>query len=721
MENSKNGGYLIERMLERLVNSDAENTFVDPFGEYENAFIKETVAFMDEIPGGFLIYRADGDEEIIYANKALLNIFRCKTLREFKNHTGNSFKGIVYPLDLDYVEKSIVEQIAVSKDAMDYVEYRIRRTDGEIRWVDDYGHFIRTKSAGDVFYVFISDITEEKKRRAEETAALVNEKERTFKNIIEEYDKERKLINQEHLRRLEVIEGLSANYESILYIDLDSDKVLPYRMSERIESYFSNGCNTLAYKKFVKNYVKSWVYDDDKKAVLNALEPQKIKRELAKSKTYYVNYRVLLNGKAVHMQLRVVNVGGEKHISQAVVGTRNIEEEMERDRRQTQALEKALAEAELAGKARDTFLSNMSHDMRTLLNAVLGYAALAKNGASGQTSEYLDKIEISGKQLLDLIEKVLVVSQTGSGRAALSNERCSLKEILTEVYDTAHFKAEKKNITVELNADNVLHSELVCDKDKLKQILTYISGNAVKYTQNGGKVQINVYETPSARDGFADFLFEIADNGVGIDESALKRIFQPFERERDTTSSGVFGAGLGLTIAKRFVDAMGGTITVSSKLGKGSVFTVKLCLETDRSSHEKADAEFAVCGQKILLVDDNIINLEIETEILEEQGFVIDTAADGREAVNKLQNSAQGEYSFVLMDIKMPVLDGLGAAKLIRSLPDRSKAEIPIIALSANAFESDKRLSLESGMNAHLAKPLDVQILLQTLARIFAN
>lgn len=218
----------------------------------------ESIRFMEEMPGGFLIYHADGDEQIIYANKALLRIFQCDTLKEFRELTHNSFKGIVHPGDLEEVEQSIIEQVNASQYDLDYVEYRIIRKDGEVRWAEDYGHFIHSDSVGDIFYVFITDATDKKKKHMEERASLINEreqKEKKLQNVIEKYDKEIKLINREHLRRLEVIEGLSINYESILYADMDSDKIMPYRLSSRNKLQFGNKLQVRSFLWYVSDYI----------------------------------------------------------------------------------------------------------------------------------------------------------------------------------------------------------------------------------------------------------------------------------------------------------------------------------------------------------------------------------------------------------------------------------------------------------------------------------
>ena len=270
MSNGKSEGNLIERMLSilSLYESDAFHDEAEsPAAVRNSEMAKQIQAFIDEIPGGFLIYRAGADEQIIYANKALIKIFKCNNLAEFRKLTGNSFKGMVHPDDLDTVEKSIAEQIASSRDNLDYVEYRITDKNGVVRWVEDYGHFVHTETAGNVYYVFIGDATEKITRRMSETAALLNEKlekEKKLKNIIKEYDKERKLITQEHLQRLEVIEGLSVNYDSILYADLNENMVLPYRLSTRLERQFEKKLQVREFNWFVSDYVNVWVHPEDR-------------------------------------------------------------------------------------------------------------------------------------------------------------------------------------------------------------------------------------------------------------------------------------------------------------------------------------------------------------------------------------------------------------------------------------------------------------------------
>lgn len=731
---------LIEHMLMLLNNTNEESNDANLLPENHKRpgifsssnqttmeSIYAIIGFMDEMPGGLLIYRADGDEQIIYANRALLRIFQCDTMMEFQKLTGNSFRGVVHPDDLEAVELSVAEQIANSQHDLDYVEYRIIRKDGQIRWVEDYGHFIQTKSVGNVFYVFITDATDKRNQRLEEKSVLINEreeKEAKLQNLIEEYDQERKINNQEQLRRLEVIEGLSINYASILYVDLDTDNVLPYRLSVRTEQQFSTEFKSHKFSQYAADYVNYWVHPEDRELVAKVTNADYIRDKLSSSKTFYINYRILNGETPQYLQLRVVNVGSGKTVSQIVMGYRSVDEEILREREQQEVLERALKNAKLANNAKNTFLSNMSHDMRTPMNAIFGYTALARQhiNETDTALSYIDKIDASGKQLLELIEKVLEISWMESKDSRLSESECNLHDILQDLQKTLIPQAEHKDITLTVNTDDVKHSDVYGDKEKIRHFLLYLSNNAIKYTPNGGEININVTEIEQPSNDCSKYRFIVHDTGIGISKEFLEHIFEPFEREQNTTYSGVFGTGLGLTIAKHIIEMMGGTITVDSVIGIGSTFTVTLQLRLQADPYIPAgsvDLMLAqLTGKKILLVDDNEINLEIETEILQDFGFHIETATDGSMAIEKLKASQPGEFAFILMDIQMPVMDGRQATRYIRRLDQPQHASIPIIALSANAFESDKYLSIESGMNAHLTKPVDIPLLLETIANV---
>lgn len=691
----------------------------------------EIIKFMDEMPGGFLIYYAEQDEKIIYANKALLRLFQCNTFQELQELTGNSFRGIVHPEDYDSVEVSIWEQISASQYDFDYVEYRIIRKDGTIGWVEDYGHFIENDSAGGIFYVFIGDATEKHHRQQTEWNALLNaqkQESEKLQNIINEYHEEKMLINQEHLRRLEVIEGLSVNYDTILYTDLDTNKILPYRLSNRIIHLFHDEYKPCEFLWFISDYVNTWVYPDDRQRVLSAVSPDYIREKLSDNKTYYINYRISAENAIQFLQLRIVNVGNQDHISQIVIGCRRMDDEILREMEQKQILEDALNRASVAIVAKNTFLSNMSHDMRTPLNAILGFTTLAKANSNDQqlTRHYLDRIEESGHQLLEQIENVLEIAWTESSDVLLAETKCNLVDIAQEIYDSLQPKAVDKNIVFTLDCSELKNPDVYSDPDKLRQLLKYLTGNAIKYTKNDGKVNLSIKECESEEVSGEHSRYQVVvrDNGIGISEDFLEHIFEPFKREKNTTHSQVFGVGLGLTIAKTIANRMGGDIEVDSTVGKGSTFTATLRLRTQSDSdsvtnNDQTDNRYVdLPGKRILLVEDNEINLEIESDILQGVGFLIETASDGSVAVDKLKHTSPGYFSLVLMDIQMPVMNGYEASKAIRKLTDPALSQIPIIALSANAFESDKQLSLESGMNEHLTKPIDIPLLLNTISHI---
>ncbi len=405
------------------------------------------------------------------------------------------------------------------------------------------------------------------------------------------------------------------------------------------------------------------------------------------------------------------------------MGYRRVDDEVQREMEQKELLEDALKNANLAITAKNTFLSNMSHDIRTPLNAIFGFTALAGRHLNDPDaiSYYLDKINDSSRQLLDLIDKVLELAWSDADDFRIADTECCLPDIMQNVKRALKAQADEKQISFTSDFSSLTHCDIYSDPDKLEKLLLYLAHNAIKYTQNGGWVKITASELKNLPNDYAIYQIVVEDNGIGISKEFISRIYKPFEREKNTTFSGVLGTGLGLTIAKNITEAMGGTIEAQSTLGAGSRFTVTLRLRTH--NHPSADSMSMddiltrLSGQKILLVEDNEINLEIETALLEGMGFQVDTAVDGQIAVEIMEKSSPGEYALILMDIQMPVMNGHQAARAIRSFKNEALSRVPIIALSADAFESDRRKSIESGMDAHLPKPIDVPVLLETMAK----
>ena len=657
--------------------------------------------FVDEMPGGFFIYHAYGGEELIYANKSMLRIFDCDTMAQFRELTGNSFRGIVHPEDLEAVEESIWRQIRDSQYDLDYVEYRIITRRGEIRWVDDYGHFIHSETAGDVFYVFAGDSTERKRlqREAESQAA------------------------EERRQYMDLLEGLSIGYESILYVDLEQDRVQAYRLNDRTRKQFAKELEVRRYSEFAPDYVSTWVHPEDREYVARSTASDDIRRQLAADRTFYVNFRVVKDGSTRYVQLRIVNVGESGSVSKIVMGYQNMDAEIVREIERQQLLKNALESANTAIVAKNAFLANMSHDVRTPMNAIMGFTDLARKHCQdgGKLKYYLDRIEAAGDQLLSLLNGVLEISKIESGNLHIENARCSLTETLQEVRTRAMSRAGAKNITLTLDLSGMEHDIVYSDGAKIGHILSRIVSNGVKYTKENGQVSVFVREERADCADCAMYHFIVQDNGIGIAEDMLARIFQPFEREKNTTQSGVHGTGLGLTIAKSIAEAMGGTVEVVSEVGKGSTFTVtlRLCLRDTQkgiSSAKKKKPAPTEGKKRVLIVEDTEINLEIETELLRDAGYLVDVAADGSVAVEKVRNSQPGYYDLILMDIQMPIMDGYRATEEICSLGDPVLSNIPIVALSANAFDEDKKKSRESGMNAHMEKPIDTPRLMNVIS-----
>ena len=391
-------------------------------------------------------------------------------------------------------------------------------------------------------------------------------------------------------------------------------------------------------------------------------------------------------------------------------------------------LEIALKKAEDASLAKTQFLNNMSHDIRTPMNVILGYAQLMENELKGkglpETLEHLEKLQQSGNLLLSIINNVLDMARIESGRIELDENYGQIEEVLQNLFVVFDEKARKKNIALHYKM-NVEHGHVLTDITKVKEILVNILSNAIKYTPTGGSVMVNIDELPCDESGYMIARIRVSDTGIGMSQDYLKKIFEAFTREQNTTKSKIAGTGLGMSIVKKYVDLLGGTINVESELGKGSTFTVTL-------KHKIADESYYVKkymeepgtgseileGRNILLAEDNDLNAEIAEAILESAGLKIERVEDGIQCVNRIEKMPADTYDMILMDIQMPKMDGYKATQAIRNLPDKDKACIPIIAMTANAFEEDKRNAFAAGMNGHIAKPIQVDKLLSILSEV---
>lgn len=419
--------------------------------------------------------------------------------------------------------------------------------------------------------------------------------------------------------------------------------------------------------------------------------------------------------------------------------------------RENLALEEALETARAASEAKSAFLSNMSHDIRTPMNAIIGFTGLAKNEEDPvAVRSYLDKIEHSGRHLLDLINDVLEMSRIESGKMELHETPGDLLMILNEVHELFELQMEEKGIKYTVEPVNLQNRYVFFDEARLMRVMLNLISNACKFTPEGGEVTVTLEQEqpaaspdnvqadaePAERRDAAFYRIRVRDNGIGMDPGFADHVFEAFERERSSTVSGIQGTGLGMAITKKILDLMGGAITVDTAPGCGTTFTVRLRLRTAAHQGQEMDQQntagepgesAALCpqgltegfaGVRVLVVDDMEVNREIACLLLEQMGFVCETAVNGKEAVNLVAASAHCTYRCILMDIQMPEMDGYAATRAIRAMQAPYPARIPVIAMSANAFTEDVRASAEAGMNAHIAKPIDLAALQKTLEEV---
>ena len=390
-------------------------------------------------------------------------------------------------------------------------------------------------------------------------------------------------------------------------------------------------------------------------------------------------------------------------------------------------LNHAIKQAETANLSKRNFLFNMSHDIRTPMNAIIGFANLAKRDINDKekVASHLEKITISGQHLLALINDVLDMSRIESGKVTIEAIPVNVMEQMNLVSDVLRSDMDAKQLTFASKTE-VTDLYVYADALHVNRVLMNIFANAVKFTPEGGTVTFILRERPSTRDGYAFYDFIISDTGIGMSEEFKAHIFEQFARERSSTVSRTQGTGLGMSIAQSLTQLMGGNIAVESELGKGTTFTVTFEFELTTKdvvlgsiAEEAVEADVEdLTGKRVLLVEDNELNTEIALAILETAGFVVETAADGSEAVALVKEKDAGYYDLILMDIQMPIMNGYEATRAIRSLEDAEKASVPIIAMTANAFEEDKKNAYAAGMDAHITKPIDVKALLQTMSDV---
>ncbi len=779
---------------------------------------------------GVICHTLDG-KQILSINRAALKILGYPSQEKLEEKGFHMIADSVMEEDKEKL-RNCIGQLNKEGDNIS-VEYRVKHEDGEILHV--MGNIKLLKENGELFYQrFLLDCTAQK---------------------LQEKKKER--------RQMELIHALGIDYNLICFFDLDTGMGNAIRIhdigSHMLASIFEG---EISIQESMELYIKQCVYEEDRKMLLEASNREKIKKELEEKGQYYVNYRTFWNNKMEYFQMKAVRAGEWHENHGIVLGFRSVDEEIRNEMEQKSLLEDALLQANRASKAKSVFLSNMSHDIRTPMNAIVGFTALAVTHIDNkeQVEEYLKKIMTSGNHLLSLINDVLDMSHIESGKMHLEEKQCSLPDILHGLRNIVQADIHAKRLDFYIDAVDVINEEIYCDRLRLNQVLLNLLSNSIKYTGAGGIVSMRIAEKMGAPDGYANYEFCIKDNGIGMSEEFVSHIFEPFEREESTTNSGIQGTGLGMAITKNIVNMMNGTIEVKSEQGVGTEFIVSFTFRICTKEREPQDipelkncralvvdddfntcdsvsymlqqiglrAEWTMSGKeavlrtrqavmrkdnycvyiidwllpdmngvevtrrirkemgedvpiivltaydwedieeeakeagvtafcskplflselrnclrsivdkededkkekdketikrhkgRILLAEDVELNQEIATAILGDAGFQTEVAENGKIAVEMLEKSRPGYYQLILMDVQMPIMNGYEAAKKIRKLGNRRLSSIPIIAMTANAFEEDKQEALKCGMNGHIAKPIDIENLFSTLDSVLA-
>ena len=668
---------------------------------YENEIVEknrtlETIFTTMEC--GVITHSFDGSR-ILGVNQAALRILGYSSEESLMADGFDMVSPSVLPDDARRLRASIATLAEVGDSVS--TEYRVRHENGDILHV--LGNVKLIESDGELlFQRFLLDYTDKK---------------------LEEVQKER--------YQKELIHALSEEYLIVCSFNLDTGEGMPLRVSgdkmRHLDDLFSG---TLQLEPCMEAYLASAVHPDDRETLGAALTMEHLRNAMAATTRIHVNYRICREGEEEYCQATAVRAGDWENGHDIVLGFRSVDAQTRDEVKKRALLEEALEAANRANAAKSAFLSNMSHDIRTPMNAIVGFTALAGSRIDQpeKVREYLDKIQSSSAHLLSLINDILDMSRIESGKVALDEQPCNLVNLLDDLYSIIQAEASARQLYLTINTDGLVRENVRCDRLRINQILLNLLGNALKFTDPGGFIRVSVHELDDAPAGYGRYRFTVSDTGIGMASEFVEHIFDPFERERTSTISGIQGTGLGMSITKNLVDMMHGTIAVESEKGKGTTFTIELLLALDEEGAASArvqaerspGAPRAMRGSTLLLVDDNDLNREIAITLLEDEGFSVEYAVNGREAVDKLKASGADHFQLVLMDVQMPVMNGYEATRAIRALDDERLANIPILAMTADAFEEDRQKALRCGMNGHLSKPIEMDKLFETLDFVLA-
>ena len=520
-----------------------------------------------------------------------------------------------------------------------------------------------------------------------------------------------------------VVYGLAEDFECVFYVDTRTYEETQIRLGSMFDRFIPGWSALRNFSERLNMFNKYVVHRSDKDEFLINNARSRILDNLRTNDTYYVNYRIVLGERVLYYQNKYVK--DVRNPGYVIVGMHSVDEETRARMQSNRELQDARAKAEAASNAKTTFLFNMSHDIRTPMNAIIGFTEMARNNLDSpdKVANYLDKVKISSDHLLQLINDVLDMARVESGSISIEENCCNVRNEMENLYTILKANADSKQVNLYMDFVNLTSENVIADRLHVNQILINIISNAIKYTDPGGNVSFSIRQLPSDREGYCSYEFIVSDDGIGMSEEFVGKIFESFSRERTSTLSGVEGTGLGMSIVKHLVDLMDGDIYVRSEEGVGTTVTLNLEFREASGSAETSDEtaidvkEVSLEGMKVLLVEDNELNREIIRAILEEKGIIVTEAEDGSIAYNIMQQASGDTFDLILMDIQMPNMNGYETTRKIRKLWNLAVANIPIIAMTANVFEEDRKMAFEAGMNAHLGKPIDTKALMNTLMR----
>lgn len=669
----------------QLVNKQLRLTMMR--GELQAKTVAETIR------GGFKIGRFDRYFSFKYISEQLAQMMGY-TVEEMLDVSGGNMAGLV---DKEEVKRQLPAAMALASEGkMFTLNYKVRCQDGSWKHVEERGRVIQSEGAEDEVWSVIVDKDEIVKA---ETALAVAESNRKrleeYTNIISNAGMGVWFISIKEGTRSRM--RANKKMREIMGVDdsvVSEEDVYDFWFSRIVESEIPSVNNSVAEMCAGKFSENTYQWNHPSKGAV------------------YVR----CGGTAQRMVDGVFVLCGYHY---------DVTDIVNKDKMQQKLLKDALALAEESSRAKTTFLNNMSHDIRTPMNAILGFASLMEKEINNpeKIKDYLAKLKDSGDFLLSLINNVLEMARIESGKSVVEERPTYLRGNTESIMNIFESAAKERNLTISTALD-ISHEYVYVDMIKMREIIVNLISNAIKYSKPGGHIATSMTEVPCQRSGYAAYNFVVEDDGVGISEEFLPHIFESFARERNSTESKIVGSGLGLPIVKKLVDLMNGKITVESTLGKGSKFTVylehRICYEKDVFENAASDSEKSVDldGLHILLVEDNALNAEIATTLLQDRGVVVDHAGDGCVCMEMLEKAGPGYYDVILMDIQMPRKNGYETTREIRQLPNEALRTIPVVAMTANAFEEDKQKAIDAGMNAHVAKPFDMKVLVSTLATV---